>query len=350
MKGFLQVEEAEALGAEAEVEEGVEEWVEAAVDVSQAGCIGMSQKKEVQEGAGVRSEVQVRKSVHGLHDVEGHPACSKHHHQCGDDLEQAAFALVLLAQAVEVTCDGAADESVTHHHGQKGDQKAESGGGDAEAGDPKCLLTRFAHHQAEVHGARGIVGLSVVHRGTKQQRRCSQHTWEEPDGGQRGPHVSSGPQLCAGEGVNDGHVAVQTQAGEAEDTGVHVEQHHIAADLAEGHAKRPVVFQGGVDGPQRQGHHKGQVSNSQVSNVNVCSSPFGLSPPYGEDDHTIPSEAQYKDEHVEHRNQRIWRLPLVKITHWAVCLFVIILAVVSSHVVHGIHSFNDLLVFKVSVI
>lgn len=336
MQGFLQVQQAETLGAEAQVKKGVQERVEAAVDVGQAGGVRMGQQKKVEEGAGVGRQVEIRQGVHGLHDVEGHPAGGEHHYERGDDLEQAALALVPLAQAVEVTRDGAADEPVAHHHGQKRDEKAESCGGDAEACDPQRLLTRFAHDQAEVHGTGRAVGFDVVHRGAEEQRGCGQHPGQEPDGGQRCPHVHSGAQLRAGEGVHDGHVAIQAQAGEAEHAGVHVEQNHVAADLAEGDAKGPVVSQGGVHGPEGQRHHKGQISQSQVSYVDVRSSPLVLGSPHGEDDYAVTGEPQDEDEHVEDGNQRIRRLPFIEVAHGAVGrLLVVVLAVVAAHVVHS---------------
>lgn len=47
MHGFLQVQQTQALRAEAQVKEGIEERVEAAVDIRQARGIRMSQKQKV---------------------------------------------------------------------------------------------------------------------------------------------------------------------------------------------------------------------------------------------------------------------------------------------------------------
>ncbi|TNN63961.1 hypothetical protein EYF80_025803 [Liparis tanakae] len=109
MQGLLQVEQAQALSSEAQVEEGIEKGVQAAVDVGQAGDVGVSQQQEVQEGASGGKPLQVGEGVSGLHHVDGHPAGGKHHHQHGDDLQQPPLTLVLFAQGVEVTVDGAAD-------------------------------------------------------------------------------------------------------------------------------------------------------------------------------------------------------------------------------------------------
>ena len=46
MQSLLQVEQAQALGAKARVKEGVQEGVEAAVDVGQTGGVGVSQEEE----------------------------------------------------------------------------------------------------------------------------------------------------------------------------------------------------------------------------------------------------------------------------------------------------------------
>ena len=46
MQSLLQVEQAQALGAKARVKEGVQEGVEAAVDVGQTGGVGLSQQEE----------------------------------------------------------------------------------------------------------------------------------------------------------------------------------------------------------------------------------------------------------------------------------------------------------------
>ncbi|TNN43745.1 hypothetical protein EYF80_046054 [Liparis tanakae] len=126
VQGLLQVEQAQALRSEAQVEEGVEEGVQAAVDVGQAGGVGVSQQQEAQEGASGGKPLQVGEGVSALHNVEGHPAGGKHHHQRGDDLQQPPLPLVLFAQGVEVTGDGAADEAVAHHHRQEREQKAQS--------------------------------------------------------------------------------------------------------------------------------------------------------------------------------------------------------------------------------
>lgn len=99
--------------------------------------------------------------------------------------------------------------------------------------------------------------------------------------------MATSAQLGAGQGVNDGKVAVVAHAGEAENAGVHVEKDHVAADLTQGHSKGPVVPHGSVNGPQRQGDHKCEVGQGQVANIHVCSSPLTLGLPHGEDDHPI---------------------------------------------------------------
>uniref|UniRef100_A0A673WVJ0 Uncharacterized protein n=1 Tax=Salmo trutta TaxID=8032 RepID=A0A673WVJ0_SALTR len=85
-----------------------------------------------------------------------------------------------------------------------------------------------------------------------------------------GLHVATRTQLGARQRVHDGQVAVKAHGGETEDAGVHVEQHHVAADLAEGHTEGPVVAQCSVHCPQWQSQHEGQVSHGQVAYVDVC--------------------------------------------------------------------------------
>ena len=106
--------------------------------------------------------------------MEGSPAHGKHHHQCGDDLQQTLFLLVLLAQVVEVACDGAADEAVEDGHGQERKEETQSRGGEAEPCDPEVLMPPVPRHQAEVHGTRGPVAVLVVHCGAKEQCGNSQ--------------------------------------------------------------------------------------------------------------------------------------------------------------------------------
>lgn len=119
MQGLLQVEQAKTLGSEAQVKEGVKKRVEAAVNVGQAGGVGVSQQQEAQKGTGARKQLKVREGVSTLQYVEGYPAGGKHHYQHGDDLQQPPLTLVLFAQSVEVASDGAADEAVAHHHRQE---------------------------------------------------------------------------------------------------------------------------------------------------------------------------------------------------------------------------------------
>lgn len=119
MHGLLQVEQAQALGAKAQVEEGIEERIKAAVDVGQAGGVRVSQQHEAQDAARARGEIQVGEGVQALQHMEGSPADGKDHHQCSDDLEKTLLLLVLLPQVVEVAGDGAADEAIEDSHGQK---------------------------------------------------------------------------------------------------------------------------------------------------------------------------------------------------------------------------------------
>lgn len=115
-------------------------------------------------------------------------------------------------------------------------------------------------HQAEVHGTCGLVVVEVMHGGSEEQRGYGQEAGQEPNCTQGCQHGASGAQLVAGQGVHDGQVAVKTQAGEAEDTGVHVDQNNIAAYLAQSHPKRPVIAQSRVHSPERKGYHESKVS------------------------------------------------------------------------------------------
>lgn len=330
VQGLLQVEQAQTLGSEAEIEEGVEEGVEAAVDVGQAGGVRVSQEQEAQEGAGVREEAQVGQGVGALHHMEGHPAGGEDHHQRGDDLQQPPLPLVLFAQRVEVARYRAADEAVTHHHGQERQEEAQQGGGDAEAGDPQVLLLLVGHHQAEVHGAGRAVAAHVVLGGAEDQSRGSQENRQQPDDHQGGLSVAPGTQLSAGQGVHDGQVAVVAHAGQAEHACIHVEQDYVAADLAQGHSEGPVVAHGGVNSPQRQRDHEGEVSQGQIANIDVCRPPLTLGPPHGEDDHAVSREAQDENEHVEHGDDGVRRRPLRVVTQGGVLHLLVVVVLVRS--------------------
>lgn len=305
MHQLLQVQQAQTLGPEAQVKEGIEEGVQAAVDVGQAGGVRVSQQQEAQEVAGDGKQVQVGEGISGLHEVKGDPAGGKHHHQRGDDLQQSLLTLVLFAQSVEVAGDGAADETVAHHHRQKREKEAKSCGGDAEPCNPHIFLLLGRHHEAKVHGTRRAVGFEVVLGGTEEKSRGSQQTGEQPDGYQRASNVATSAELGSGQGVDDGQVAVEAHAGEAEDAGVHVEEHHIAADLAQGCPKGPVVPHGCVNSPQRQGDHEGEVRQGQVADVDVSGSTLALGSPHSEYDHSISRQAQNENKHVKHRDDRV---------------------------------------------
>uniref|UniRef100_A0A8C9ZXG2 Uncharacterized protein n=1 Tax=Sander lucioperca TaxID=283035 RepID=A0A8C9ZXG2_SANLU len=115
----------------------------------------------------------------------------------------------------------------------------------------------------------------------------SQQARQEPNSTQRRQHGAPRAQPAAGQRVHDGQVAVKAQAGKAENTGVHVDQNNVAADLAQSHTKGPVVAQSCVHGPQRQGYNKGEVSNGQVSYVDICSPTFRFGSPDSKDDHAV---------------------------------------------------------------
>lgn len=188
MHCFLQVEQAQTLGTKAQVKESIQKRVEAAVDVGQAGSVGVSQEQEAQEAAGARSQVQVGESIHALQHVEGSPADGKNHHQSGDDLQQPLLLLVLLAQVVEMTSDGAADEAVEDGHGQERQKKTQGRGGQAESGDPQELVPLVHGYEAEVHGACGVVALLVVHGGSEEQSGHSQQAGQQPNSTQGCQH------------------------------------------------------------------------------------------------------------------------------------------------------------------
>lgn len=174
MQGLLQVEKAQTLGSEAQVEEGVQERIEAAVDIRQAGGVRVSQQQEAQEATGVGKQIQVGEGVGTLHHMEGDPAGGKHHDQCGNDFQQPSLTLVLFAQRVEVARHRAADEAVAHHHGQERKEKAQQCRRDAEASDPQALLFLVGHYQAEVHGAGRAVAGQIIYGGAEDQSRSCQ--------------------------------------------------------------------------------------------------------------------------------------------------------------------------------
>lgn len=200
------------------------------------------------------------------------------------------------------------------------------------------------HHQTEVHGAGCAVAGCIMYGGAEDQSRGGQETRQQPDGRQGGLRVPTGTQLGAGQGVHDGQVAVEAHAGEAEDAGVHVEQDHVAADLAQGHSEGPVVAHGCVDGPQRQSDHKGEVSQGQVADVDVSGSPLPLGSPHGEDDHPISREAEDENQHVQHRDDRVRRRPLRIVTHGGVFCLLVVVVVIRTLSRLQLHSLSSLLV------
>ncbi len=83
-----------------------------------------------------------------------------------------------------------------------------------------------------------------------------------------------------------------------------------------------MVTQRGVHSPQRQRNDERQVRERQVTDVNVCRAPFGFGAPDGEDNHAVPGETEDEDEHVQHGDERIRRLPL-----WVVARSIVIIIV-----------------------
>uniref|UniRef100_A0A3B4BVN7 Uncharacterized protein n=1 Tax=Pygocentrus nattereri TaxID=42514 RepID=A0A3B4BVN7_PYGNA len=74
----------------------------------------------------------------------------------------------------------------------------------------------------------GTVGVFVVHGVAKEQCGRCQDARDDPNSSQRCPHVALGAQLGAGQRVDNGQVAVQAHASEAEDAGIHIEQYNVA--------------------------------------------------------------------------------------------------------------------------
>lgn len=80
MHGLFQIQQTQALRAKPQVEEGIEERIEATVDIRQACGIWMSQKQKMEEPAGVRRQVQVGQRIHALQHMERRPAESEDHY------------------------------------------------------------------------------------------------------------------------------------------------------------------------------------------------------------------------------------------------------------------------------
>lgn len=184
MHGLLQVQQTQALRAEPQVKERVEERVEAAVDVCQARGVRMSQKQEVEEATRGGCQVQVGQGIHAFQHMERRPAECEDHHQGGDDLEETPLLLVFLAQVAEMAGDRAADEAVADGHGQERQKKSKSGGGKAQTRNPKGFVILIVSDQAEVHCTGGAVVPGIIHCSAEQESWNSQQAREEPDGTQ----------------------------------------------------------------------------------------------------------------------------------------------------------------------
>ena len=123
------------------------------------------------------------------------------------------------------------------------------------------------------------------------------------------------PQPGVGHRPHDGQVAVQAEAGEAEDAGVHVDEDEIAAELAGEGPEGPVVVPIGVGGPERQGHHEGEVSHRQAGDEDV-----GRPPPVtaatedGPEHQPVARRAQDKDHHVDGGDEGAGGLPVLILT------------------------------------
>lgn len=214
--------------------------------------------QHVAEHTAFAHDPQLLQTRHQLEAVVRRPAEDKQGHQ-GDD-EAQGLALLPAAGVAEGPED--ADVAVEHDEQREAEAhyQADQLQSHAPLGDviPDPLLAQ-GHHMV----IRNLGGCHLP----EGEGRAAQGQAAHPDDG-AGDLGMAGTALPAGaDGMDDGQVAVEADAGQEEDAAVVVEGEEGAADLAQGQAEHPLV--GPLHGKQGEGEGKQEVGNGQVEEEGV---------------------------------------------------------------------------------
>lgn len=276
--------------------EAVQERVEGAVRQPQAlrhqGA--HVQRPAVQAAPGNRA--QRLQAVRHLEAVVRRPADDKRRHQGDDEVE--GLALLPAGGGAQ----GSEDADVAVEHDQHGQSEAQDHADHLQGDLPVSGVLRDpgTAQQAPVVAQGGL-----VHHLLESDIHAAQGQAADPDEGARRLGVAGVVLPAGAEGVDDGQVAVEADAGQEEDAAVAVEGEEGAGDLAGGQAEHPAMCplngeQGEREGQQQVRH--GQVEEEGVGQGERARPPAlgaPVAPDHAQDQH-VANDSQDEEQRVNH--------------------------------------------------
>ena len=200
---------------------------------------------------------------------------------------------------------GPEDADVAVEHDQQGEHETQNHADELQPQQPLRGVLGEPHlaqvRRVTAHGAR-------LHHLFERDVHHAQAQAAHPDDGARNLGVAGVALPAGADGVDDGQVPVEADAGQEEDPAVAVQGEEGAGELAHGHAEHPLVSP--LHGEQRQGEGQQEVRDGQVEEEGVRqgegAGPTVLWVPVASD-HAEHQHVAHdgQDEHQAEHNRRV---------------------------------------------
>lgn len=245
--------------------EGVQDGIEAAVEVTHRGgdYLGFLQRRPDPTGVAAVAGVEC---IHHECDVVWRPAEEENQHH-GHDHPERFLLLEALGAAPQPLQDAGVAEDQDDGRQQEAHRVVE------QAWCQSPVTYRPGGKPVVVANTLYSLSSDTLHSLQKDPVGDREDQREEPDC--QAAHMNH-PGLPAGVHLgrmDDGQVAVQTDAGQQEDPTVEVDRENSSGDLTEGRAKGPSIISSGLCSPEGQRHQQQDICHSQVKDEGVCHTP-----------------------------------------------------------------------------
>lgn len=217
-----------------------------------------SDVQHVAERTALAHDPELLQTLHQLEAVVRRPAEDKQGHQ-GDD-ETQGLALLPAAGVAK----GPEDADVAVEHDEQREAEAHNQADQLQSHTPLGGVILDPHLAQEHHMVvRNLGGRHLL----EGEDHAAQGQAAHPDDGAGDLGVTGAALPAGADGVDDGQVAVEADAGQEEDAAVVVEGEEGARDLAQGQPEHPLI--GPLYGKQGQGEGQQEVGNGQVEEEGV---------------------------------------------------------------------------------
>ena len=204
------------------------------------------------------NQAELLQTICQLEAVERRPADDKHGHQGDDEPERLAL---LAAGGV---AEGPEDADVAVEHDQQGEHETQNHADELQPHQPLSGVLSKPHL---AHARRMTVYGVRLHHLFERDVHHAQAQAAHPDDGARNLRMAGVALPAGADGVDNGQVPVEADAGQEEDPTVAVQGEEGAGKLAHSHAEHPLV--GPLHSKQGQSEGQQEVRDGQVEEEGV---------------------------------------------------------------------------------